>query len=275
MTSQPNYTMLPGLVRYIFAILITRALGLALVLAIWFGCALCSPNVIPGPLGSISSLLTLQGEFASSSAPALWEHILYTGLRTIFGIVIGLLVFVPAGFAIGAGSRLGGVGIGLIEFARGIPAFMLIVVFVSLGLDGETARIACISLAGGAILADYTASAVRSLSPERTEILRAIRVSHFAAVRKQSIVPVILEGVLPASRISVGVCLIVSLVVEALLVPHAGLGSWIVVYLGSVDLGAALALVLVAGIVGWVGNVLVATAADIVWWVYLGRIPHR
>lgn len=270
---------LPGpgrlLARYILSMVAWRLASAAMVLLVWTGLSLLSGGRLPSPLDALRQL----AHFIRPGLPApgltpdlsLLTHAGASALRAYGGLVISLFLFLPLGILLGAKRLSYYSTIGVIEFLRSVPAFMLILVLLSLHVTGEWGRMACVVFAVGVLLTDYAASAMRNMPADRIEILRAMRANPWQLFWKAMWVPLLLNAVLPTLRIGVGVAVIIALVVETLVQPQTGLGVLINAKLGQVNVEGGLALILVAGFLGWVGNFLVSVVSDVLWWVFAGR----
>lgn len=203
--------------------------------------------------------------------PSIWAHMLATACRAYGGLFLALVFFVPLGVVIGARRRIYCSTIGLIEFARSVPAFMLVLVFMSLHLTREVGRMTCVIFAVGILVADYTATAVLNTPPELLEVFRLMRAGRMKIFRRVMGPRIVLDAIMPTMRIGVGISLIVSLVVETLLIPERGLGVVLNSRMGKVNIAGGMALIVAAGVLGWIGNVLVSLAADMLWWFFEGR----
>lgn len=245
-----------------------RLLSLILVLAAWSIAAALTTDSLGGPTSSIFAVKALFE--ASANDPSLSAHFGATATRTVVSLSLASAVGIPLGLVLGGFRYVYSASIGLVEYLRALPAFMLLPVFAVLGMTDEVARVLVISLAGMSIILDYVASGVRSLPISRLDIYRAMRINSTKVFLHTTLVPVMLQYYLPSLRICVGVCLIVTLVVEAILVPKVGLGAPLIVTMGSATIDAALGLIALAALLGWALNLVAGLVADLAWFVFLG-----
>ncbi len=262
------------LLRYIFSAIGLRLFSFFLIIVFWFLVSWLSRGEFPAPYNAIEELLDFvkpQLSTSFSDEPSLWTHIFSSGLRAYGSLLLSLLIFVPIGIFLGTNNLTYKLAIGSVEFARSIPAFLFILVLMSVRMSGETIRIFCIIFATGTLLTDYTVTAIRNVPSERTEILRLMGANYWTVFWQAIWIPLLLKAVMPALRICVGIALIVTLVVEYLIPPETGIGVIVVSKMGNVSIAGSLAIIIIAGLLGWIGNLIVAIVSDILWWFYEGR----
>jgi NitT/TauT family transport system permease protein len=273
----PRQTGSPWFVlgRYILSMLGWRLASFLGIVLLWGVASTLSGGSLPGPLSALKEFQQL----ANPQPPghglqpenSIWVHLGASALRAYSGLLLALLIFVPLGVLLGSGRFIYCSTMGVVEFGRSVPSFMLLLVLLSLRITGEWGRMICIVYAVGIVLTDYTATAVRNVPSEQVEPLRLMGAGPWRGFWGAIWVPVFLNAVLPALRISVGISLIVSLVVETMIQPEKGLGVLLNTKMGQVDFSGALALIIVTGFLGWIGNVLATITADVARWVLEGR----
>lgn len=266
---------LSALARYVACSIAVRVMSFAGFLVVWWCVSTLFFASLPTPGETASELLELARPVnlghGLETDPSIWRHAMSTAARSYGGLVIALLVFVPIGILIGTTKSAYASSVGLIEFGRSVPAFMLILVLLNLRISGEWARMTCIVFAVGILLTDYTATAMRRMPREQTDVLKAVGASGWQLFTKVHFIPLVTEAVLPTMRIGVGVSLIVCVVVETLVQPDTGIGMVLTTKLGKVSVAGGLALVVVVGVLGWIGNLTVSLSTDIIQWIYSGR----
>lgn len=262
------------LLRYIFSAIGLRLFSFFLIIVFWFLVSWLSRGEFPTPYNAIEELLDFakpQLSTSFSDEPSLWTHIFSSGLRAYGSLLLSLFIFVPIGIFLGTNNLTYKLAIGSVEFARSIPAFLFILVLMSVRMSGETIRIFCIIFATGTLLTDYTVTAIRNVPSERTEILRLMGANYWTVFWQAIWIPLLLKAIMPALRICVGIALIVTLVVEYLIPPETGIGVIVVSKMGNVSIAGSLAIIIIAGLLGWIGNLIVAIVSDILWWFYEGQ----
>ncbi len=263
------------LIRYILSMLGWRIGAFVVIALIWTFTSIITGGSLPGPEKAWGEFVEFANPpspgFGLTPSPSIWEHIAASATRAYGGLGLSLVVFLPLGVLIGSGRFVYRSAIGLVEFARSIPAFMLILIFLSLNLSGEWARMLCVVFAVGILLTDYVATAMRNVPSEQIEVLRLMGAGPWRTFWKAIWMPILMNAIMPAMRIGVGVALIVALVVETLIQPETGLGVLVNTSMGRASIGAGLALIIVAGFIGWIGNVMVTLVSDILWWYFSGR----
>lgn len=270
-----NGRVLAVIGRYLLSSVSWRFGSLAILLGCWHVAALVSGGVMPGLTDGWREFQSLMNPtdlgFGLSRDSSVWTHLGHSAMRAYGALLISLALFTPLGMLIGSGRIVYQGSIGILEFGRSVPAFMFLLVLLSMRITGETARVTSIVLGTGAIICDYVASGVRNADKDRLEVLRLMRVGRFAAFWHSTWIPVLLDSLLPALRIGVGVSLILALVVETLTIPQSGLGVLLNASMGKVSLAGGLVLVFAAGFLGWIGNLAITLTSDALWWIYEGR----
>lgn len=164
------------------------------IVAIWWLAArleLVSPVFLPSPIlvaQSAWSLLTVG--FVDST---LAEHVIASLVRILGGLLVSILLGVPAGLAIGT-SRIGrGILDPIVEFLRPLPplAYLpLVIIWVGIG---EASKITVIALSMLPAIILSTAAGVRSVSKDHLNAARS-----FGGTERQLLLHVILPSALPA-----------------------------------------------------------------------------
>lgn len=164
------------------------------IVAIWWLAArleLVSPVFLPSPVlvaQSAWSLLTVG--FVDST---LAEHVVASLGRILGGLLVSILLGVPAGLAIGT-SRIGrGILDPIVEFLRPLPplAYLpLVIIWVGIG---EASKITVIALSMLPAIILSTAAGVRSVSKDHLNAARS-----FGGTKRQLLLHVILPSALPA-----------------------------------------------------------------------------
>ena len=263
------------LLRYLSSLIAWRLLAFLGITLLWAAVSTASAGRFPGPLAAYGEFLKFafpeDPGFGLQPEKSIWFHTAASAARAYGGLLMGFAIFFPLGVLLGTKATAYRASAGIVEFGRSVPAFMLLLVLLSLHIRGECARMICISYAVGIVLLDYTMSAARNVPQEQTEVFRLMRTSPWRLFWMTLWVPLWLNALLPALRIGVGVSLIVALVVETMIQPESGLGVLLNASLGRVDIAAGLVLILVTGFLGWAGNLAVTIISDVSWWVLGGR----
>ena len=119
---------------------LSRLAPFAIVIALWqlvHTLGLVSPTLLPSPLDVIRAgqRLISRGE--------LWPHVVASTLRVLAGVVIGVTLAVPVGFALGWYPAARRFFDPLLNFLRALPPIALVplvVVYVGIGENGQAVR---------------------------------------------------------------------------------------------------------------------------------------
>jgi ABC-type nitrate/sulfonate/bicarbonate transport system permease component len=226
-------------------------LSLAMVIAIWEAGARLNPEVIPTPLDSLQALVELADE-------GLFTSVLATIRRILVGFLIGALVAVPLGVAMGMWFPVRHLMSPVVEVLRPISA----VAWIPLALlwFGVTESAAYFIVAYGTVfpLLLNTMSGIEGVSISYVHAAQTLGAGRWRIV-KEVILPGALPSILTGARLGLG--LGIAFVVAAELGIGFTLGSgvgYLLVQYSTIVYSPAnvLALVVVIGTLGFVMNKL-------------------
>ena len=196
--------------------------GLVAAVAVWELVAVTGifgAKEVPTPGTVWDSLISL---FQSGRGWPAWES---STRRVILGVVIGMFLATPVGFALGWYSRLRGGLEPLVNFCRAVPPIALIpLVIVYLGI-GEIARVSVLVWATFFVCVIILYEGIRSINPifiRAAEVLGANRREIFFKV----VLPLSVPHILTATRVALGVSW-GTLVAAELVAAQTGLGATI------------------------------------------------
>ena len=219
-----------------------RALPWVAILAVWQGvrsAGLVSPGLLPSPP---HILVTAWGLLLDGS---LLRHVGASAGRVTLGVLIGVTLAVPAGFALGRFAAVRAAFDPLVNFFRALPPIALVpLVIVYLGI-GEAAKIFVLAFSAffAAVIVLY--EGVSQIAPIYTQVAQTLGATQGEIFRKV-ILPAAAPHVLTALRVSLGVAW-ATLVAAELVAAQAGLGAMIqmaasffqleVIYVGVIAIG--------------------------------------
>lgn len=231
--------------------MVHQLLGVVLFVAAWQAVSLlATTEILPGPVPTLMASMELfrQGYL---------KDLMATTGRASLAWFLTLLIGIPVGMLLRTSKSVYQTSIGVIDFFRSIPAFLFITVFVAIGLRGESSRLAAATLAGSIIVIDQCAQIAKTLPPDRMELARVCGGSTWFVLTRVVFFEILGRGVLPVARTSIGICFIVAIVVETLVIPVHGVGARINVSLQGLEMPAVYAFILLVGFFGWLMNRLV------------------
>ena len=201
---------------------LSRLAPFAIVIALWqlvHTLGLVSPTLLPSPLDVIRAgqRLVSRGE--------LWPHVVASTLRVLAGVVIGVTLAVPVGFALGWYPAARRFFDPLLNFLRALPPIALVplvVVYVGIGENGRLFVLIYASFFPATIVIYEGITAIESIYIRAAQVLGATSREMFARV----ILPFTLPHILTAFRVALGVAW-ATLVAAELVAARTGLGAMI------------------------------------------------
>jgi len=219
-----------------------------------------APSIFPKPIPTIRAA----GDFLSAGY---FEDLAATGLRAIGSWVLALFIGVPIGLMLGLSRWANDLSQGVVAFLRSLPAFMLIMIPVALGLGGEISRIATITLASLLIIIDECAESLLTLPQDRVDLIRAYRGRFWFILTQVLIFEALGRAVVPVARTTIGISFIVAIVCETLLIPPSGVGARLLTSLSGLEMASVYAFLLLTGTAGLILNSCVHfLARRIIFW---------
>lgn len=178
----------------------------------------------------------------------LFEHVGVSVYRLLMGFVLGCVVGIPIGFAMGLSRVMRGIFDPIVEFMRPIPPLALIpLMIIWAGIDNKP-KIILLFLAALWIMVLAARSGVQSIRLSKIHAAYTL-----GASRSQVLFRVILPNALPeiftGMRVSMGVCW-GTLVAAELVAADIGIGFMIVVGGKFLETGLVLVGIIIIGIIG-------------------------
>ena len=135
----------------------------------------------------------------------LWEHLGYSLFRVIAGFVLGALVGIPLGYAMGLSNWFRGWFDPIVEFMRPVPPLALIpLVIIWFGID-ETGKIVLLFLAALWIMAIGARAGVSGVNITKVHAAYSLGASK-GQILRHVIIPNSLPEIFTAARVAMGVC---------------------------------------------------------------------
>lgn len=180
---------------------------------------LVSPTLLPSPLQVFNAAVR------QLQQGTLLGHLWASTLRVLIGVVVGVLLAIPVGFALGWYKNLRGFLDPLINFLRALPPIALVplvVVYVGIGENGRLFVLIYASFFPAVIVIYEGIMAIESIYVRAARVLGANGRELFTRV----VMPLTLPHVLTAFRVSLGVAW-ATLVAAELVAARTGLGAMI------------------------------------------------
>lgn len=251
----------PRSVRLLRRVLL-RALPFALVIVVWqvlHMAEVVSPALLPSPRQVFDAGVRLAGR------GVLLDHMIASTTRVLLGVIIGVTLAIPVGFALGWFPAVRGFLDPLINFFRALPPIALVplvVVYVGIGEEGRLFVLIYASFFPATVVIYEGITAIESIFVRAAQVLGA---NGFELFRKV-VLPFTVPHILTAFRVALGVAW-ATLVAAELVAARTGLGAMIqdasnffqipVIFLGIIVIGAiallmdAIVRVVVARLVAW------------------------
>lgn len=201
---------------------------------------LVSQVLLPSPLDVVNSATRL------IQRGGLYQHIIASTLRVLAGVVIGVTLAIPVGFALGWYKGIRGFLDPLINFFRALPPIALVplvVVYVGIGESGRLFVLIYASFFPAVIVIYEGILAIESIYIRAARVLGADGRELFLRV----VLPLTLPHILTAFRVALGVAW-ATLVAAELVAARTGLGAMIqdasnffqipTIFLGIIIIGA-------------------------------------
>ncbi len=222
--------------------------------------AVQDPNMIPGPATTVMAGWRLLAE-------GYWRDLLATTGRASVALVSALAIGIPVGLMLGWSGRFYDALRPVLSFLRCLPAYLLIVVFVAIGLGGEAARLTTAALASAWIIADECAESLRTLPRDRIDVLRAFRASDWFILTRVLFFEALGRTIVPSAKTAVGICFVVTTVVEALAIPTYGVGARLLGFFAGAEMAPVFGFLLLTGLAGVLLSALVhRLARALIFW---------
>ena len=194
----------------------------AVLIAVWEGAVrtgLVSELFLPSPSSVVTALWSLVED------GTLWQNLRASLFRLGVGWVVGTLIGIAAGFAIGLSSLSRAAGIPVISAIYPIPKIALLPLFILwLGI-GETSKVTVVALGVFFPTAIATFGAIDNVPRGIIRMAQSFDVPPLAILRKV-VLPAVLPGILSAFRITASVALLL-LVAAEMIGAQFGIGAYV------------------------------------------------
>lgn len=228
-----------------YSILIVFILGLLWTLSSIFQWV--QPFFWPTIEGTWNRLVILLDE--GFRTVSLWEHIGISVFRVMTGVLLGALVGIPLGFAMGLSSVARGFFDPVVEFMRPIPPLALIpLIILWFGID-ETAKIFLLFLASLFIMIIAARAGVSSVRISKVHAAYSLGASKMQVLR-HIILPNSLPVIFTGLRTSMGVCW-GTVVAAELVAADKGVGSMIMIAKNFLQTDTVVIGIMIIGIIGY------------------------
>lgn len=161
------------------------------------------PIWLPSPEGVWQRLTAIATEGYRNAS--LWEHLGYSLFRVIVGFVLGALVGIPLGYAMGLSDWFRGWFDPIVEFMRPVPPLALIPLVIIWAGIGEVGKIILLFLAALWIMAIAARSGVSGVKVSKVHAAYSLGASRWQILR-HVIIPNSLPEIFTGARVAMGVC---------------------------------------------------------------------
>ncbi|MEO0636894.1 MAG: ABC transporter permease subunit [Pseudomonadota bacterium] len=179
----------------------------------------------------------------------LWEHLGYSLFRVVAGFLLGALVGIPLGYAMGLSNWFRGWFDPIVEFMRPVPPLALIpLVIIWFGI-GEVGKIILLFLAALWIMAIAARSGVSGVNISKVHAAYSLGASKWQIMR-HVIVPNSLPEIFTGARVAMGVCW-GTVVAAELVAAEQGAGMMIMVASRFQNTDIVILGIILIGIIGF------------------------
>ncbi|MFK7939873.1 MAG: ABC transporter permease [Roseovarius sp.] len=179
----------------------------------------------------------------------LWEHLGYSLFRVVAGFLLGALVGIPLGYAMGLSNWFRGWFDPIVEFMRPVPPLALIpLVIIWFGI-GEVGKIILLFLAALWIMAIAARSGVSGVNISKVHAAYSLGASKWQIMR-YVIIPNSLPEIFTGARVAMGVCW-GTVVAAELVAAEQGAGMMIMVASRFQNTDIVILGIILIGIIGF------------------------
>jgi len=203
------------------------ALSVGALLLLWWLASLTLPvlfsnplaqKVVPGPAEVLSVF--------AQEWPRMWEHMLNSGLRVLWGLLLAMAIAVPAGLMVGFEPLLNQIVSPLIYLTYPVPKVVLLpILFVLFNLE-DGSRIALITLVLTFQILLSTRDAARNVAANHVLSVRSAGANRWQLYR-HVVLPASLPSILTAARVSIGLAFAALYLAETFVKPRYGIGKYL------------------------------------------------
>lgn len=214
------------------------------------------PIWLPAPEAVVARLVEISKEGFRGST--LWEHLGYSLFRVIAGFVLGALVGIPLGYAMGLSNWFRGWFDPIVEFMRPVPPLALIPLVIIWAGIGETGKIILLFLAALWIMAIAARSGVSGVRISKVHAAYSLGASK-AQIMRHVIVPNSLPEIFTGARVAMGVCW-GTVVAAELVAAEKGAGMMIMVASKFQNTDIVIMGIILIGVIGFGIDILMRWA---------------
>ena len=189
---------------------------------------------------------------------SLEQHLGYSLFRVIAGFVLGALVGIPLGYAMGLSNWFRGWFDPIVEFMRPVPPLALIPLVIIWAGIGEAGKIVLLFLAALWIMAISARAGVSGVSISKVHAAYSLGASR-AQIMRHVIVPNSLPEIFTGARVAMGVCW-GTVVAAELVAAEQGAGMMIMVASRFQNTDIVILGILLIGVIGFGIDILMRLA---------------
>jgi taurine transport system permease protein len=186
------------------------------------------------------------------------EHLSFSLFRVVVGFLLGAIVGIPLGYAMGLSNWFRGWFDPIVEFMRPVPPLALIPLVIIWAGIGEQGKIILLFLAALWIMAIGARSGVSGVKISKVHAAYSLGASKWQILR-HVIIPNSLPEIFTAARVAMGVCW-GTVVAAELVAAEKGVGKMIVAASKFQDTDIVLMGIILIGIIGFGIDVLMRMA---------------
>ena len=217
------------------------------------------PLYLPAPEAVWTRMVKIADEgFRNTS---LFGHLGYSLFRVIVGFLLGALVGIPLGYAMGLSNWFRGWLDPIVEFMRPVPPLALIPLVIIWAGIGETGKIILLFLAALWIMAIAARSGVSGVNITKVHAAYSLGASK-SQIMRHVIVPNSLPEIFTGARVAMGVCW-GTVVAAELVAAEKGAGMMIMVASKFQNTDIVLMGIILIGIIGYGIDILMRKAENI------------
>jgi taurine transport system permease protein len=211
---------------------------------------------LPSPESVWNRLINVASEGYQNVTLA--EHLSFSLFRVVVGFLLGAIVGIPLGYAMGLSNWFRGWFDPIVEFMRPVPPLALIPLVIIWAGIGEQGKIILLFLAALWIMAIGARSGVSGVKISKVHAAYSLGASKWQILR-HVIIPNSLPEIFTAARVAMGVCW-GTVVAAELVAAEKGVGKMIVAASKFQDTDIVLMGIILIGIIGFGIDVLMRMA---------------
>ncbi|WP_425099858.1 ABC transporter permease [Tropicibacter sp. S64] len=214
------------------------------------------PIWLPAPETVVSRFFQLWNE--GFRGTPLWAHLGWSLLRVLEGFLLGALVGIPLGYAMGLSDWFRGWFDPIVEFMRPVPPLALIPLVILWAGIGEEGKVILLFLAALWIMAIAARAGVSGVNITKVHAAYSLGASK-AQIMRHVIVPNSLPEIFTGARVAMGVCW-GTVVAAELVAAEEGAGMMIMVASKFQNTDIVLLGIILIGVIGFSIDVLMRLA---------------